>query len=77
MQISVYRVIIDRSTSQQENYVQVYVGNATSEGEAVEEASQVFGQGSDYRIAAVEVLDRQPWAVDAVLPPDGDARITS
>jgi hypothetical protein len=70
--ISVYRVIIESSHSEG-RYQKEYVGPATSEDDAVEQARTVFKEGPDDRLVTVEAVDLESWTEDvASLPPDGE-----
>jgi hypothetical protein len=72
---SVYKVVIESSNGR-ERYLKEYVGPATSEEHAVEQARTVFKERADDRVIAVEAVDREIWAEDtALLPPDGDEGI--
>jgi hypothetical protein len=72
--LRVYRVVIESSNGQG-RYQKQYVGPATSEANAVEQARTVFKERPDDRLAAVEIFDTESWVEDAILPPDGEARI--
>jgi hypothetical protein len=68
----VYRVIIESSNGR-ERYVKEYVGPATDEDHAVEQARTVFKEKADDHLVKVEAVDREAWAEDTIyLPPDGD-----
>ncbi len=69
--ISVYRVIIESSHSEG-RYQKEYIGPATSEDDAVEQARTVFKERPDDRLVTVEAVDLESWAEDMVLPPDGE-----
>ena len=70
--ISVYRVIIESSHSEG-RYQKEYVGPATSEDDAVEQARIVFKERPDDRLVTVEAVDWEFWTEDvASLPPDGE-----
>ena len=70
--ISVYRVIIESSHSEG-RYQKEYVGPATSEDNAVEQARTVFKERPDDRLVTVEAVDLESWTEDvASLPPDGE-----
>jgi hypothetical protein len=69
---SIYKVIIESSNGR-ENYLKEYIGPATSEDHAVEQARTVFKEKADDRLVKVEAVDREAWAEDTgLLPPDGD-----
>jgi hypothetical protein len=69
---SVYKVIIESSNGR-EKYLKEYIGPATSEDHAVEQARTVFKEKADDRLVKVEAVDREAWAEDTgLLPPDGD-----
>jgi hypothetical protein len=69
---SVYKVIIESSDGR-EKYLKEYIGPATSEDHAVEQARTVFKKKADDRVVKVEAVDREAWAEDTgLLPPDGD-----
>ncbi len=69
---SVYRVIIESSQSEG-RYQKEYVGPATSEDDAVEQARIVFKERPDDRLVTVEAVDWESWTEDvASLPPDGE-----
>jgi hypothetical protein len=70
--ISVYRVIIESSHSEG-RYQKEYIGPATSQDDAVEQARTVFKEGADDRIITVEVVDLESWTKDTILRPTGDA----
>jgi hypothetical protein len=72
--LRVYRVVIESSNGQGRHQKQ-YVGPATSDANAVEQARTVFKERPDDRLAAVEIFDTESWVEDAILPPDGDSRI--
>jgi hypothetical protein len=68
----VYRVIIESSNGR-ERYLKEYVGPATSEDHAVEQARTVFKEKVNNHLVKVEAVDREAWAEDTIyLPPDGD-----
>jgi hypothetical protein len=68
----VYRVVIESSDGR-ERYLKEYVGPATSEDHAVEQARAVFKERVDDHLVKVEAVDREAWAEDTIcLPPDGD-----
>ena len=70
--ISVYRVIIESSHSEG-RYQKEYIGPATSEADAVEQARTVFKERPDDRLVTVEAVELGTWTEDvATLPPDGD-----
>ena len=68
--ISVYRVIIESSHSEG-RYQKEYIGPATSQDDAVEQARTVFKEGADDRIITVEVVDLESWTKDTILRPTG------
>jgi hypothetical protein len=71
----VYKVVIESSNGR-EKYLKEYIGPATSEDHAVEQARTVFKGRADDRVVEVEALDREAWAEDTgLLPPDGDEGI--
>jgi hypothetical protein len=74
--ISVYRVIIESSHSEG-RYQKEYIGPATSEDDAVEQARTVFKERPDDRLVTVEAVDLESWAEDLILPPDGDDLVAS
>ena len=74
--ISVYRVVIESSHSEG-RYQKEYVGPATSEDDAVEQARTVFKERPDDRLVTVEAVELESWAEDMVLPPDGEDLIAS
>jgi hypothetical protein len=74
--ISVYRVIIESSHSEG-RYQKEYIGPATNEEDAVEQARTVFKERPDDRLVTVEAVDLESWAEDMVLPPDGEDLIAS
>jgi hypothetical protein len=68
----VYKVIIESSNGR-EKYLKEYIGPATSEDHAVEQARTVFKERAGDRVVEVEAVDREAWAEDTgLLPPDGD-----
>ena len=68
----VYRVVIE-SSHPEGRYHREYIGPATSEDEALEQARAVFQERPDDRLVMVEAVDLEPWTEDiATLPPDGD-----
>ena len=73
---SVYRVVIESSHSEG-RYQKEYVGPATSEDDAVEQARTVFKERPDDRLVTVEAVELESWAEDMVLPPDGEDLIAS
>jgi hypothetical protein len=73
---SVYRVIIESSHSEG-RYQKEYIGPATSEDDAVEQARTVFKERPDDRLVTVEAVDLESWVEDMILPPDGEDLITS
>jgi hypothetical protein len=75
--LCVYMVVIESSNGQ-ETYHKDYVGPATSERDAVEQALTVFKRRANDRLVTVELVDRDVWVEDvAALPPDGDDWIPS
>ncbi len=74
--LRIYRVVIESSNGRG-RYQKEFIGPATSEDTAVEQARTVFKERPDDRLVTVEAVDREAWTEDAVLPPDGDAWITS
>ena len=66
--ISVYRVIIESSHSEG-RYQKEYVGPATSEADAVEQARTVFKERPDDRLVTVEAVDLESWTEDTILHP--------
>jgi hypothetical protein len=71
----IYKVVIETSNGR-ERYLKEYIGPATSEDHAVEQARTVFKKRADDRLVMVEAVDREAWAEDAgLLPPDGDEEI--
>ena len=71
----VYKVVIESSNGR-EKVLKEYIGPATSEDHAVEQARTVFKGRADDRVVEVEALDREAWAEDTgLLPPDGDEGI--
>ncbi len=70
---SVYRVVI-RSSDGPGSYLREYIGPATSEDHAVEQARTVFKERPDDRLVTVEVVDREAWVEDAILRPTGAPR---
>ena len=74
--IRVYRVMIESSHSEG-HYQKEYIGPATSEDDAAEQARTVFKERPDDRLVTVEVVDLESWAEDIVLPPDGEDLIAS
>ena len=71
----VYKVVIESSNGR-EKYLKEYIGPATSEDHAVEQARTVFKERADDRLVMVEAVDREAWAEDTgLLPPDGDQEI--
>ncbi len=71
----VYKVVIE-SRDGREKYLKEYIGPATSEDHAVEQARTVFKERADDRVVEVEAVDREAWAEDTgLLPPDGEQEI--
>jgi hypothetical protein len=72
---SVYKVVIESSNGR-EKYLKEYIGPATGEDHAVEQARAVFKERPDDRLVKVEAVDREGWTEDTgLLPPDGDEGI--
>jgi hypothetical protein len=71
--ISVYRVIIESSHSEG-RYQKEYIGPATSEDDAIEQARTVFRAKPDDRLVTVEVVDLESWTKDTILRPTGAPR---
>ncbi len=72
---SVYKVIIESSNGR-EKYLKEYIGPATSEDHAVEQARTAFKERADDRVVEVEAVDREAWTEDTgLLPPDGEQEI--
>jgi hypothetical protein len=71
--VSVYRVVIE-SSNVEGRYQKEYVGPATSEDDAVEQARTVFKERPGDRIVTVEVADWESWAEDPILRPMGAPR---
>jgi len=68
----VYKVVIESSNGR-EKYLKEYIGPASGEDHAVEQARTVFKERVDDRLVKVEAVDREVWARDtALLSPDGD-----
>ncbi len=67
---SVYRVIIESSHSEG-RYQKEYIGPATSEDDAVEQARTVFKERPDDRLVTVEVVDLESWTKYTILRPTG------
>ena len=65
--LRVYKVVIESSNAQG-RYQKQYVGPATSEENAVEQARTVFTERVDDRLAAVEIFDTEAWVEDVVFP---------
>lgn len=72
--VGIYKVVVDCSEGQA-RCIKEYVGPAASESDAVEHARALFKEGAACRVQKVEVLDRDTWEEDVILPPDGDDRI--
>jgi hypothetical protein len=64
--------VIIESSHLEGRYQKEYLGPATGEGDAVEQARTVFKERPDDRLVAVEAVDLESWADDLVLPPDGE-----
>jgi hypothetical protein len=75
---SIYRVVIQSSHSEG-RYQREYVGPATSEDDAVQQAWTVFKERPGDRLVTVEVVDREAWVEDedAILPQGGDEGVSS
>ena len=69
----VYRVVI-QSSGGPGSYSREFIGPATSEDDAVEQARTVFKDRLGDRIVTVEVVDRESWAEGAILRPTGALR---
>jgi hypothetical protein len=70
--ISVYRVVIESSNGEG-RYQKKYIGPATGEDKALEQARAVFKERADDRLVTVEAVDLGSWTEDfATLPPDGE-----
>ena len=68
----VYKVVIESSNGQN-RYLKEYIGPATSEDHAVQQARTVFKERAHDRVVKVEAVDREAWAEDTIyLPQDGD-----
>ena len=75
--LCVYKVVIESSVGR-ETYHKDYIGPATSERDAVEQARTVFKKRAGDRVVTVELVDQDAWVEDgAALPPDGDDWIPS
>ena len=74
--ISVYRVIIESSQSEG-RYQKEFIGPASSEDDAIDQARIVFKEKQDDQLVTVEAVDLESWAEDMVLPPDGEDLIAS
>jgi hypothetical protein len=74
--LRIYKVVIESSRGQG-RYQKEYIGPATSEDDAVEQARSVFKERPNDRLVTVEAVDREAWAEDAALPPDGDDWVAS
>jgi hypothetical protein len=73
----VYHVTIESSNGNG-RYQKEYIGPASSEDDAVEQAWTVFKRRAEDRLVAVEIFDQDAWTEDAAtLPPDGDDWIPS
>lgn len=69
---NVFRVVIESSNGK-ERYQKEYMGPATSEDDAIQQACVVFKERADDRLVTVEVVPWEAWGEDNVtLPPDGD-----
>ena len=69
---SVYKVVIESSNGR-ERYLKEYIGPATGEDHAVEQARTVFKERPDDRVVKVEAMDRETCAEDTLsLPSDGN-----
>ena len=69
----VYRVVI-QSSDGPGNYSREYIGPATSEDDAVDQARTIFKERLGDRIVTVEVVDRESWIEDPILRPTGATR---
>ena len=69
----VYRVII-QSSEGPGSYSREYIGPATGEDDAVEQARTVFKERADDRLVTVEAVELGSWAEDAILRPTGAPR---
>ena len=69
----VYRVVIQSSDGPR-SYSREYIGPATSEDDAVEQARTVFKERPGDRIVSVDVVDRESWVEDPILRPTGATR---
>ena len=56
------------------SYLREYIGPATSEDHAVDQARTVFKERPGDRILTIEVVDRDAWVEDAILRPTGTPR---
>jgi hypothetical protein len=65
------------SSHSEGRYQKEYVGPATSEDDAVEQARTFFKERPDDRLVTVEAVELESWAEDMVLPPDGEDLIAS
>ena len=70
--LCVYKVVIESSDGH-ETFQKDYIGPATSDEDAVQQALSAFKKRSDERVLRVELVDQESWVEDeAALPPDGD-----
>jgi hypothetical protein len=66
--LNVYRVVI-QSSAGSGSYLREYMGPATSEDDAVEQARSVFKERPGDRIVTVEVADWESWVEDPIWRP--------
>jgi hypothetical protein len=70
--LRVYKVVIESSDGH-ETFQKDYIGPATSDEDAVQQALSAFKKRSDERVLRVELVDQESWVEDeAALPPDGE-----
>jgi hypothetical protein len=70
--LCVYKVVIESSDGH-ETFQKDYIGPATSDEDAVQQALSAFKKRSDERVLRVELVDQESWVEDeAALPPDGE-----
>ncbi len=70
--LCVYKVVIESSDGH-ETFQKDYIGPATSDEDAVQQALSAFKKRSDERVLRVELVDQDSWVEDeAALPPDGE-----
>jgi hypothetical protein len=61
------------SSDGHETFQKDYIGPATSDEDAVQQALSAFKKRSDERVLRVELVDQESWVEDeAALPPDGE-----